>query len=309
MQKSYLLALYEIAENDPDVCLLLADSGSGYESLFLKHLPEQIFDFGIAEENMVAAAAGMASCGKVPFVYTAGAFLSYRSMEFIRDDVCLQRRGVKLIGMGSGLGWSTLGPTHHTTEELGILRAMPHLTVLSPSDPVRTAECVRLAYETDGPVYIRIGMGGEPVIYDGEDLPVRGENRCVRDGSGAVVFATGTILPAVLEAAKMLAAGGVELRVIDVCRLKPFDEAAVLKETEAFDTVLTVEEHSVTGGLGTAVAEVLAREGRALRFHKIGIKEDSFAKGYGSWEEVRMQNDLDATGIAKQIRSGVASRH
>ncbi|MBQ6735238.1 MAG: transketolase [Lachnospiraceae bacterium] len=302
MQKSYLMTLYEIAEKDPEVMLLLADSGSGYENLFLQHLPGRMFDFGIAEENMVAAAAGMASCGKIPFVYTASAFLSYRSMEFLRDDVCLQKRNVKLIGMGTGLGWSTLGPTHHTTEELGILRAMPHLTVLSPSDSLRTAECVRLAYETEGPVYVRIGMGGEPVIYDEADAPKKGENRMLREGKDAVVFSTGTILPEVLNAADTLAEEGIRIRVIDVCRVKPFDEAAVLRELETTDTVFTAEEHSVTGGLGTAVAEVLAANGKPAAFHKIGL-DNVFAKGYGTQQEVRMQNGLDAAGIVEQIRT------
>ena len=301
MQKSYLMTLYEIAESDSRVQLLLADSGSGYENLFRQHLPERMFDFGIAEENMVAAAAGMASCGKIPFVYTASAFLSYRSMEFIRDDVCLQKRNVKLIGMGTGLGWSTLGPTHHTTEELGILRAMPGLTVLSPSDPVRTAECVRLAYEIDGPVYIRIGMGGEPVIYEEDDAPQKGENRTLREGTDAVIFTTGTILPEVLAAADTLAEEGKKLRVIDVCSVKPFDEAAVLEAAKQFGTVFTVEEHSITGGLGTAVAEVLAANARPVRFHKIGL-DNVFAKGYGTQQEVRMQNGLDAAGIAEKIR-------
>ena len=301
MQKSYLMTLYEIAEADSRVQLLLADSGSGYENLFRQHLPERMFDFGIAEENMVAAAAGMASCGKIPFVYTAGAFLSYRSMEFIRDDVCLQKRNVKLIGMGTGLGWSTLGPTHHTTEELGILRAMPGLTVLSPSDPVRTAECVHLAYEIDGPVYIRIGMGGEPALYDEDDAPRKGENRVLREGKDAVVFATGTILPELLAAAETLAEAGTELQVVDVCTLSPFDEAAVREAAKRFGTVFTVEEHSVSGGLGTAVAEVLAANRTQAAFHKIGL-DNAFAKGYGTQLEVRAQNALDAAGIAGRIR-------
>ncbi len=132
MQKAYLLELFELAQKDSDVVLLLADSGTSYDALIRDSLPNQVFDFGIGEENMVAAAAGMASCGQIPFVFTAGAFLAYRSMEFIRDDICLQKMNVKLIGMGTGLGWSTLGPTHHTTEDLAVLRAMPGLTILTP---------------------------------------------------------------------------------------------------------------------------------------------------------------------------------
>lgn len=135
MQKAYMSALCEIAGEDRNVLSLLADSGTGYDELFRRYFPEQMLDFGIAEENMVSAAAGLAMCGKIPFVYTAGAFLAYRSLEFIRDDICFQNLNVKIIGMGAGLSWSTLGVTHHTTEDLGALRSLPNLTVFSPACP------------------------------------------------------------------------------------------------------------------------------------------------------------------------------
>ena len=158
MQKSYITKLMEIAQKDKNVLHLLADSGTGYDELFVHNFPDQIYNFGIAEENMVGAAAGMATVGKIPFVYTAGAFLAYRSLEFIRDDICLQNLNVKITGMGSGLSWCTLGPTHHTTEDIGILRSLPGLTILSPSTPIQVAECVEEAYNIEGPVYIKIGM-------------------------------------------------------------------------------------------------------------------------------------------------------
>ena len=133
MQSAYLGKLMELAQRDTNVLHILADSGTGYDEMFRRSFPEQIYNFGISEESMVAAAAGMATVGKIPFVYTAGAFLAYRSLEFIRDDICFQNLNVKIVGMGSGLSWSTLGPTHHTTEDLAVLRAMPNLLLLSPS--------------------------------------------------------------------------------------------------------------------------------------------------------------------------------
>ena len=142
MNSAYIGKLMELAEKDPDIIHLLADSGTGYDEMFKRNFPNQMYNFGIGEENMVAAAAGMASVGKKPFVFTAGAFLAYRSMEFIRDDVCFQNLNVKIIGMGSGLSWSSLGPTHHTTEDISVLRAIPNLMILSPATPRQVAACV-----------------------------------------------------------------------------------------------------------------------------------------------------------------------
>ena len=147
MQSAYIGKLMELAEKDSSILHILADSGTGYDEMFRRNFPGQIYNFGISEENMVAAAAGMATVGKIPFVFTAGAFLAYRALEFIRDDICFQNLNVKIVGMGSGLSWSSLGPTHHTTEDIAVLRAIPNLMILSPATPKQTAECVAAAYE------------------------------------------------------------------------------------------------------------------------------------------------------------------
>ena len=158
MQRAYLSKLLELAENNADVLHLVADSGTGFDEMFKHSFPGQMINFGIAEEHMVAASAGLATAGKIPFVYTAGAFLAYRSLEFIRNDICFQNLNVKIVGMGSGLAWCSLGPTHHTTEDIAVLRAIPNLMILSPATPVQVSQCVELAYRHTGPVYIRIGM-------------------------------------------------------------------------------------------------------------------------------------------------------
>ena len=155
MQSAYIGKLMELAEQDARVLHILADSGTGYDEMFRRNFPEQIYNFGISEENMVAAAAGMATVGKIPFVFTAGAFLAYRSLEFIRDDICFQNLNVKIIGMGSGLSWSSLGPTHHTTEDIAVLRSLPNLMILSPATPRQVSECLETAYGHTGPVYMR----------------------------------------------------------------------------------------------------------------------------------------------------------
>lgn len=301
MQRAYISALCEIAEKDRNVLSLLADSGTGYDELFRRYFPEQMLDFGIAEENMVSAAAGLAKCGKIPFVYTAGAFLAYRSFEFIRDDICFQNLNVKIVGMGAGLSWSTLGVTHHTTEDLAALRALPNLTIFSPSCPREVEKAVKAAYEIQGPVYIKIGMNNEPDVCGEDDTFAVGKNRELRSGREVCVYTTGSIASEVLEAAKLLEADGLDIGVVNVPTIKPFDGEEILERTKRYGTVLTVEEHSITGGLGSAVAEVLAESDVKVRFRRIGLK-NCFASGYGTHAQVKAANGLDAEGIAGQIR-------
>lgn len=299
MNKAYLMTLFELAEKDRNVLLLLADSGTSFDELFKKELPEQILDFGIAEENMVASAAGMASCGKIPFLYTASAFLSYRSYEFIRDDVCLQNRNVKFIGMGTGLSWSTLGPTHHTTEELALLRALPNLVVLTPSTPSMTIECVRYAYKHKGPVYIRIGMGGEPEIYNDFHRNLDKYN-IVKDGKDIAIFSTGSIINNVLMAVKRIEnENNLSIKVVDICKISPIDETQILDILKDIQFAVTIEEHNIIGGLGSAISEIIAKNHLKIRLEKIGL--EGFATGYGTLDEVRIQNGLGADEIYNKI--------
>lgn len=298
MQKSYLMTLYELAEKDSNVLLLLADSGTSFDELFKKYLPNQILDFGIAEENMVAAAAGMASCGKIPFVYTASAFLSYRSYEFIRDDVCFQNNNVKLIGMGEGLAWSTLGPTHHTTEELALLRNLPNLIVLSPSTPSETAECIKFAYKHYGPVYIRIGMGGEKEFYNEPHDILK--NKTLKSGNDISIFTTGSVIDEVYNASEILEDKGISVNIVDICSIVPLDKLNIIENLKTKKAVISVEEHSITGGIGSAICEVIAEEQIPTPILRIGLS-NKFATGYGTHAEVRKQNNLDSESIAQQI--------
>lgn len=300
MQKAYLMALYELASKDSRVLSLLADSGTGYDELFQRDFPNQLIDFGIAEEHMVGAAAGMATCGKIPFVYTAGAFLAYRSFEFIRDDVCLQNLNVKIVGMGSGLAWSTLGPTHHTTEDISVLRAIPNLTIFSPSCPREVEEVVKAAYEIEGPVYIRIGMNAEPDIYDENYSFTAGKNIKVREGEDIAIFTTGSIAYEAVKAADMLKEDGISASVYQVHTIKPFEEESVLEAAKSHRRIVTVEEHNVYGGLGSIVSEIVAQQGLGIKVERIGLP-DVFAKGYGTHHDVRCQNGLDADSLVKRI--------
>ena len=293
----------ELAERDERVIHLLADSGTGYDEMFRRNFPDRIYNFGIAEENMVAAAAGMATAGKIPFVFTAGAFLAYRSMEFIRDDVCFQNLNVKIVGMGSGLSWSSLGPTHHTTEDIAVLRSIPNLMILSPATPKQVAECVEKAYEHNGPVYIRIGMNHEREFYDG-DTNATTEPDVLFDGKDAVIYVTGSILEEVYECCEKLKSQGIGVKLVNITTLKPFDERFFLKDAASFDTVITVEEHNIHGGLAGILAEIAAFNKAGVKIVPIGI-EDSFAAGYGDIKGVRKANGLDADSIYEKIRKAI----
>jgi transketolase len=300
LQKAYLLALIELAEKNSDVVSLIADSGTGYDELFKRDFPDQFFDFGIAEEHMVAAAAGMASRGKIPFVYTAGAFLAYRSFEFIRDDVCIQKQNVKIAGMGSGLAWSTLGATHHTTEDISVLRALPELTLFSPATPMEAGNTVRAACEIKGPVYIRLGMGGEKELYREPYHFVPGRAVTLKAGKDISIFTTGGIAAEVMEAAEKLAEFHVDAAVVNIHTLKPMDSNAVLRAASETRMIFSVEEHNVLGGLGGIIAEILAEAGTGVKLKRIGLP-DSFASGYGTLQDLRRINGLDSGGICNVI--------
>ena len=301
MNSAYIGKLMEIAQQDHNVVHLLADSGTGYDEMFRKNFPDQMYNFGIAEENMVSAAAGMATVGKIPFAFTAGAFLASRAMEFLRDDVCVQNLKVQIVGMGSGLSWSSLGPTHHTTEDISVLRAIPGLTLLSPATPNQVRACVQKAYEHLGPVYIRIGMNREKEYYE-ENCTISDSGMDVcREGSDAVLFVTGSILEEVMAAADLLETEGISVKIINVVSLKPFSAREAISCIGEIPNVFTVEEHNIYGGLGGILAETVAYNGLYARVHPIGIA-DCFAEGYGTHVLVRKANALDSVHICQKIR-------
>ncbi|SFW61267.1 transketolase family protein [Selenomonas ruminantium] len=301
MQSAYIGKLMEIAERDDKVMHLLADSGTGYDEMFRYNFPKQIYNFGISEEHMVAAAAGMATVGYVPFVYTAGAFLAYRSLEFIRDDICFQNLNVKIVGMGSGLSWSSLGPTHHTTEDVAVLRSLPHLLLLSPATPRQVAACVQVAYEHHGPVYIRIGMNHEKEFFADNYTLNTASNDVLQENGDISIFVTGSILEEVQGAVEALEKEGYGVNLINVPVIKPLANGQILSMAKKSRLCFTVEEHNVLGGMGSAIAEVLTENGVGVPLYRIGLK-DIFAMGYGTHAAVRKANSLDAYSIYQQIK-------
>lgn len=254
---------------------------------------------------MITAAAGMASCGKIPFAYTIGSFLAYRSYEFIRLDVCLQKLNVKIVGIGAGVTYGYLGPTHHTTEDIAVLRSLPDLTLLSPATPAETRALVQYAYEINGPVYIRLGNNLPQELYADTDRIVPGRINILKKGKDIAILATGEILYEVVKAAEMLECEyGIEAEIISVHTLKPLDADGISNEIKKYKQIFSVEEHNVAGGLGSAVAEVMGDSGYGGRLTRIGFN-DCFAKGYGTRAQVLKANGLDALEICRKIREAV----
>lgn len=300
MRNAYLRKLHELAGKDRNVLALISDNGAIVYDEFRRDFPKQYMNFGISEANMIAAAAGMASRGKIPFCYTIGAFLAYRALEFIRNDVCYQRQNVKVVGIGAGCVYAALGPTHHTTEDISILRALPNLTLFSPASPLEAQKVTQAAYEITGPVYIRLGTNREPEIYEGDYDFAVGKAVTLREGNDVTLVGTGSIVGDALLAAECLEQEAVSVRVLNFHTLKPFDEEAILKAAEETRGIVTVEEHSIYGGLGSIVAETMAKHGCGIRLASVGLH--GFVQGYGSHKEVKEANGIGAADISRICR-------
>lgn len=297
MQSVYISKLMELAEKDKNVIHVLSDSGTAYDELFRREFPDQYLNFGIAEEEKVAAAAGLATCGKIPFLYTSGAFLVYRALEFIRDDICYQNLNVKIAGMGSGLSWSSLGPSHHTTEDVGILRTIPNLTIFSPSTPNQLEKCMEEAYRITGPVYLRIGMSKEKEFFTKEDASCN--YNTINPGNEIVLVTTGSIMEEVASAAELLKESGINTTIISAVKLKPFDNS-LFSDLMSAKQIITIEEHNIYGGIGSIIAEAVAERNLDIKVNRIGLN-DVFAVSYGTIKDVRRANRLDAVSISEQI--------
>lgn len=301
MRSAYLDSLYQLAANDKRVFALISDNGAIVFDKFRKDLASQYLNLGISEANMLGMAAGMASCGKIPFAYTIGAFLAYRALEFIRNDICLQNQNVKIIGTGAGETYSALGPTHHSTEDMGGLRSMPNLVILSPASPMEVKKATMAAYKHKGPVYLRLGTNKELEIYDKDYLFEIGKGICVKEGDDISLIATGSILKDVLSAAEHLKKYDIDARVINMHTIKPIDEDIILKAAKETGKIITIEDHNIIGGLGSASAEVIAKSGLGILFRTIGL--NTFSEGYGTYDEVKNMNGIGVEKICNEVRA------
>lgn len=300
MRTAYLDTLYDLASKDKKVFALISDNGAIVYDKYRKDLAAQYLNLGISEANMLGVAAGMASCGKIPFAYTIGAFLAYRALEFIRNDICLQKLNVKIVGTGAGEVYSALGPTHHSTEDLGGLRSLPNLVILCPASPLEVKKATLAAYEHDGSVYLRLGTNREPEIYNADYLYQIGKGIMLRSGTDITLIGTGSILNDIMTAADILDKGGISARVINIHTIKPIDNEIILQAAEETKGIITIEDHNIIGGLGSAVAEVIAEAGRGILFKRLGLQ--NFSNGYGTYAQVKEMNGVGINQIIDTVR-------
>lgn len=302
MRNAYLAALYEIAKQNKDVLALVADNGAIVYDKYRADFGDRFFNFGIAEANMISVASGLASCGKIPFVYTIANFITMRAFEQVRNDVCLQKMNVKLVGIGAGFVYSNLGPTHHATEDISLMRALPNMTIFSPADPLEAKKITHAALETQGPVYIRLSTGGTPVVYQKDyDFKV-GRAVVLKEGKDITIIATGGIVYEVQKAVSELEATGVSVRLINIHTIKPIDEQAILRAANETKAILTVEEHTINGGLGSAVAEIISEKCIIpVSFKRLGLNS-VFSADYGTYEQMKEINGLSQEDIVKQVK-------
>ena len=293
--------LAEIGRLNPRVVALTADLGSSVRvAEFARHFPDRAFDFGIAEQDMMGAAAGLALSGKIPFVTTYAVFASLRAAEQARTDVAYGNLPIRICASHSGLSIGPGGPTHQSIEDLAIYRAMPNMTVVVPADGVEAAAATRAVVDLPGPAYLRLSRAKEPTVYRTEDQFALGIANTVHEGGDLAIIACGACVGHAVQAAQDLSKRGIDARVIDMHTIKPLDERAVVRAAQDTGAVLTVEEHTVIGGLGSAVAEVLAENAQGVRFRRLGL-QDRFPTT-APYEELLALYGLDAQGIARSAQ-------
>ena len=299
---SYGNALVEIGRESDKLIVLDADLAAATKTgVFKKEYPDRHIDCGIAEANMTGIAAGLSTCGYVPFVSTFAMFAAGRAFEQVRNSIGYPHLNVKIGATHAGISVGEDGATHQCNEDIALMRTIPGMVVINPSDDVEARAAVHAAFEYDGPVYLRFGRLAVPVINDESTYKFElGKGVELRDGKDCTIIATGLCVSEALKAAELLAGKGIDAQIINIHTIKPLDEEIVLAAAEKTDRIFTVEEHSVIGGLGDAVASVLA-EKRPTKLTKIGVN-DVFGES-GPAVELLHKYKLDAEGIAERVLS------
>jgi transketolase len=309
MRQLCLDTVYELAKKDPRIFFIGSDLGVGTLQKFKQEMPERFFMEGVNEANIIGMAAGLALEGKIVYVNTIATFLSRRCFEQIVLDLCLHNVNVRLIANGGGLVYAPLGPTHLAIDDIGILRTIPRMTIVAPADEAEMARLVPQTVDYPGPIYIRLGKGNEPILTT-DDVPFQiGKAIPMRSGTDALIVTTGVTLKAALDAAASLSKQGLEASVLHVHTVKPLDAQAILDHAADVSVIVTIEEHTLMGGLGSAVAELVAEANfnPAKRFKRIGIP-DVFPEQYGSQESLMERYDITADKLVAVVASLVEQR-
>lgn len=302
MRDTFVRTLLEIAKKDKNVYIITGDLGFGVLKPFWTELPDQIINAGIAEQNMTSIAAGLAMQGKTVYTYSIGNFPTLRCIEQIRNDCAYHNANVKVVCVGGGFVYGSLGMSHHATEDIAMMRSLPDVTVLAPGDLVE-AECATKAiYETPGTCYLRLGRGGEKRIHEKLDGFTIGKAIKIQKGEKVAVFSTGAIFDEVNEACEELKMQGIKPTVYTFPTVKPIDKDVILECAKTHKAIVTVEEHNLSGGFGSAVAEVLAEtDGVKAKLVRVAL-DDRYSCIVGSQKYLRKQYSIDAKAIIEKVK-------
>jgi transketolase len=300
MRNAFAAELTALASEDKRIVLLSGDIGNKLFDGFKAKAQERFFNCGVAEANMIGVAAGLAMSGLRPIAYTIDAFATARCLEQIRVDVCYHEQAVIIVGVGGGLSYAELGYTHHACEDIGFLRLLPGMTVVCPGDAVETRLALRAAVKRTGPVYIRLGKKGEPVVHKTPPAFELGKGIVIREGRDVCLLSTGNTLPIAAAAGEALEKGGLSAKVVSLHTVKPLDEALLFDAFAKFRLIATIEEHSRLGGLGGAVAEWLADHPARAKLLRFGTP-DSILHEAGEQEHARRKFGLTPEDISKRI--------
>ena len=301
MRDAFSQELYDEATRNSDVLLVTADTGAICHDKFREELSDRYVNVGIAEQNLVGVGAGLAMAGKKPFLYAIASFATFRCYEQIRVDLCCMDLPVTVVGVGAGFDYNTLGPTHHSTEDLAVMRALPGMTVLSPSDSLMAREMVGYCLRKPGPKYIRLDRTGLPLVYNGGGKPDLDNGLAVvREGRDMVVVATGRMVLRALELAEALDKHSIQVGVVDLFRIKPVNEDLLYETISRYTHIASLEEHFVTGGVGSVVLETLSNRGKSHPVFRFGIP-DKFCRDYGDRGYLQEVNRLDVASLTQAV--------
>ena len=299
-RKSYGEALAQLGKENPNVVVLDADlAGATKTDMFAKQFPDRFFDMGIAEANMMATAAGFATCGKIPYASTFAVFAAGRAYDQIRNSICYPKLNVKICATHCGVTVGEDGATHQMIEDLSLMRTLPNMTVMSTSDDTQTKWAIKEIAKIQGPVYLRLARMETPIIYDENTKFEIGKAIQIGEGTDGTVFATGITVSEAIKAQEILKQEGINIRVVDMHTIKPIDKEIIIKSAKETKKLISIEDHNIIGGLGSAISEILTEE-YPTKLIRLGIK-DVFGKS-GKAEELIKYFGITADNIIEVMR-------
>lgn len=300
MRDAFFDRLYEIAREDRNVVIISADNGAPALDKFSQNLPNQFFTVGIAEQQMIGMAAGLAFEGKKVYTYAIAPFVTARVFEQNKLDICAMNLPIVNLGVGAGYAYDIMGPSHHTVEDISIMRALPLMKIHGPADPVCAAALAQISYEDPSPQYIRFDRAGIPALYEDREIDFREGVIKTKEGQDLLILSTGIMVHQALKVADELAKGRIDAGVIDLHRIKPINKKLLLEYLKDIPRLVTLEEHLLSGGLGSSIAELFVDEGVTTPLLRVG-QSDRFVFDYGGRQVIWKKYGLDVEGILKKI--------